>query len=59
MNVWNDEAATFAEHWAGSPRPRNARSRTRSGLREGMRVLDVGCGERALLRAGASSAARA
>ena len=44
MNLWNEEATTFAEHWAGLPAPAQRVVADALGLREGMRVLDVGCG---------------
>jgi SAM-dependent methyltransferase len=44
MNVWNEEAATFAEHWAGLPGPARHAIADALDLRADMRVLDVGCG---------------
>jgi SAM-dependent methyltransferase len=44
MNFWNDEAATFAEHWSTFAAPAQRAVADALGLRDGMRVLDVGCG---------------
>jgi SAM-dependent methyltransferase len=44
MNVWNEEAATFAEHWAGLADPARHVIADALELRAGTRVLDVGCG---------------
>jgi SAM-dependent methyltransferase len=44
MNLWNDEAATFDEHWSGFSAPARLAVAGGLGLRPGMRVLDVGCG---------------
>jgi SAM-dependent methyltransferase len=44
MNVWNEEAANFDEHWAGMPAPAQREIADALALREGVRVLDVGCG---------------
>jgi SAM-dependent methyltransferase len=44
MNLWNDEAATFAEHWSSFAAPAQRAVADALELREGMRVLDVGCG---------------
>lgn len=44
MNLFNDEATTFAEHWSGFTAPAQRVVADALGLREGMRVLDVGCG---------------
>ena len=44
MNLFNDEATTFAEHWSGFTAPAQRAVADALGLREGMRVLDVGCG---------------
>jgi SAM-dependent methyltransferase len=44
MDVWNEEAATFAEHWSGLAGPAQRLVADALDLREGMRVLDVGCG---------------
>jgi SAM-dependent methyltransferase len=44
MNLWNDEATTFAEHWSGLAAP--AQRLVADALRIGpeTRLLDVGCG---------------
>jgi SAM-dependent methyltransferase len=44
MDVFNDEAATFADHWAGLPAPAQREIADALGLTEGMRLLDAGCG---------------
>jgi SAM-dependent methyltransferase len=44
MNVWNEEAAVFAEHWAPLAGPARHAIADELALRPGMRVLDVGCG---------------
>jgi SAM-dependent methyltransferase len=44
MNVWNEEAAVFAEHWAGLAHPAQHAVAAALGLQAGTRVLDVGCG---------------
>jgi SAM-dependent methyltransferase len=44
MSLWNDEAATFAEHWSAFAAPAQRAVADALELREGMKVLDVGCG---------------
>src|SRR3954452_13850714 len=44
MDVFNDEAATFADHWAGLPAPAQREIADALELSEGTRLLDVGCG---------------
>jgi SAM-dependent methyltransferase len=44
MNVWNEEAAVFAEYWAPLAAPAQRAIADALELRTGTRVLDVGCG---------------
>jgi len=44
MNVWNVEAATFAEHWSSLADPARRAIADALALGPGVRVLDVGCG---------------
>ena len=44
MNLWNDEAATFDEHWSEFSAPARRVVADALGLGAGTRVLDVGCG---------------
>jgi len=44
MDVFNDEAATFADHWAGLPAPAQREIADALDLGDGTRLLDVGCG---------------
>jgi SAM-dependent methyltransferase len=44
MNLWNDEAATFDEHWSGFSAPARVVVADALALGPGIRVLDVGCG---------------
>src|SRR3954471_19882556 len=44
MNVWNEEAATFAEHWAGMAGPAQRAVADALGISDTTRLLDVGCG---------------
>ncbi len=42
--IWNDEAATFAEHWAGLADPARDAVAEALDIKAGTTVLDVGCG---------------
>ena len=44
MDVWNEEAAAFAEHWAQLAQPARHAIAEALELGAGVRVLDVGCG---------------
>ncbi|MDA0164196.1 methyltransferase domain-containing protein [Solirubrobacter ginsenosidimutans] len=44
MDVFNEEATTFADHWAGLPAPAQREIADALQLTEGTRLLDVGCG---------------
>lgn len=44
MNVWNEEAANFDAHWAGLAAPAQREIADALELREGVRLLDIGCG---------------
>jgi SAM-dependent methyltransferase len=44
MNVWNVDAATFAEHWSSLADPARQAIADALELGPGVRVLDVGCG---------------
>ena len=44
MNLWNDDATTFAEHWSGLAEPAQRLVADALELGPGMRVLDAGCG---------------
>jgi SAM-dependent methyltransferase len=44
MDVFNEEAATFADHWAGLAAPAQREIADALELAEGTRLLDVGCG---------------
>ena len=44
MDVWNDQAATFAEHWGSLADPARHAIADALELRPGMRLLDIGCG---------------
>ena len=44
MNDFNDDAATFAEHWAGLADPARHRIADALAITRGTAVLDVGCG---------------
>lgn len=44
MNVWNSDAATFAEHWSPLADPARRAIADALELGPGARVLDVGCG---------------
>ncbi len=44
MDVWNEEAATFAEHWGGLAEPARHAIAGALELRAGVRLLDIGCG---------------
>ena len=44
MNVWNEEAAAFAEYWAPLAAPARHAIAGALDLRAGTSVLDVGCG---------------
>jgi SAM-dependent methyltransferase len=58
MNTWNDEAAVFAEHWSGLAAPAQRAVADALRLRDGMRVLDVGCGAGRFCALAASRGAR-
>ena len=44
MDVFNDEAATFADHWAGHPAPAQREIADALHVTDGTRLLDAGCG---------------
>ena len=44
MDVWNEEAATFAEHWGGLADPARHAIADALELQAGVRLLDIGCG---------------
>jgi SAM-dependent methyltransferase len=44
MNLWNEEAATFAEHWSGLAAPAQRAVADALGVGDRTRLLDVGCG---------------
>jgi ubiquinone/menaquinone biosynthesis C-methylase UbiE len=44
MDVWDEEAATFAEHWGGLAEPARHAIAGALELRVGVRLLDIGCG---------------
>src|SRR4051812_29337772 len=44
MNLWNDEAATFAQHWSGLAAPAQRAVADALGVADTTRLLDVGCG---------------
>src|SRR4051794_25825538 len=44
MDVWIDEAARYAEHWAGLAGPARDAIADALELGSGVRVLDIGCG---------------
>jgi len=44
MNLWNEEAETFAEHWTAFSAPARLAVADALGLGAGDRVLDAGCG---------------
>ena len=44
MNLWNEEAETFAEHWTAFSAPARLAVADALALGAGHRVLDAGCG---------------
>src|SRR5262245_46176408 len=58
MNLWNDEAAVFAEHWSAFAAPAQHAVADALQLGDGMRVLDVGCGAGRFCALAASRGAR-
>jgi SAM-dependent methyltransferase len=59
MNVFNEEAETFAEYWTDFSAPARVAVADAIGLGAGVRVLDVGCGSGAFCALALERGARA